>query len=258
MCQYPSFVSTWRDGAGLQVYAAPDIASHSGAVAHHKLDEKDPSLTRWNVDLSSGAVVLSHDQAETGETARTLAEMQRLWPALDKLLVHLVRGLGDISASNRGCAAREAACNGHLACLRAVLASGAISAAGEWVPDERHRWAAWLSHLRGKRVSLTLATERHVRSAQQNRYWWACVVPIFQEVWSIARTQAGLPPYDRDETHDVLAQVLIGYEDGPLPGTRVRKRTRDMAKPDFAKLVDAARELALHQYGIVIPAPGEE
>ena len=128
MCQYPSFVSTWRDGAGLQVYAAPDIASHSGAVAHHKLDEKDPSLTRWNVDLSSGAVVLSHDQAETGETARTLAEMQRLWPALDKLLVHLVRGLGDISASDRGRAARDAACNGHLACLRAVLASGDISA----------------------------------------------------------------------------------------------------------------------------------
>jgi hypothetical protein len=30
-----------------------------------------------------------------------------------------------------------------------------------------------------------------------------------------------------------------------------------MDSATFAKLVDAARELALHSYGIVIPAPGE-
>jgi hypothetical protein len=129
MCQYPSFVSTWKEGCGLQVFASPTLESHAGAIAHHKLDEAEPTLLRWNVELPGGAVVLSHDQGETGETARTLAEMQRLWPMRDKLLVHLVSGLGEISVESRGYAAMNAACNGHLACLRAMLASGDISAA---------------------------------------------------------------------------------------------------------------------------------
>ncbi len=125
------------------------------------------------------------------------------------------------------------------------------------VPRAPATWLASLSELRGQPVIVSIAKPRQQRSLQANRYYFGCVVPIFQEVWSLARTKAGLPPYSREETHEVLVQVLVGCEDGPLPGTRVRKRTSEMDTAAFAKFVDAARELAMQQYGCVIPAPGE-
>ncbi len=135
--------------------------------------------------------------------------------------------------------------------------SATISDQCRIVPDALTVWLASLSELRGQAVVVTITKPKKARSLQANRYYWGCVVPIFQEVWSLPRTRAGLPPYDRDETHDVLVQVLAGYEDGPMPGTRVRKRTSEMESGEFAKYVDAARQLALQQYGMHIPAPGE-
>lgn len=132
-----------------------------------------------------------------------------------------------------------------------------VSAACAIVPDDRAVWLAHLTRLRGERVVVTVATPKAVRSLRANGYWWRIVVPFFQEVWSAGRVAAGLPPYDSDETHEVLVQVLVGYEDGPMPGTRVRKRTSLMDKAQFAQLVDGARALALEQYGAVIPLPGE-
>lgn len=125
------------------------------------------------------------------------------------------------------------------------------------VPDDWPAWQAQLASLRGQRVIARLERERDARTLRANAYWWGVVVRFFQEVWSLGRTQAGLPPYNPDETHDVLVQVLVGYEDGPLPGSRVRKRTSLMDKTAFARLVDDARALALQQYGSVIPLPGE-
>lgn len=132
-----------------------------------------------------------------------------------------------------------------------------VSPACQLVPDDRPLWLAALSRLRGERVVVTVARPKTLRSLRANRYWWGVIVPFFQEVWSAARIEQGLPPYDKDDVHDVLVQILEGYEDGPLPGTRVRKRTSRMDKPDFAHLVDGARQLALQQYGAVIPLPGE-
>lgn len=141
--------------------------------------------------------------------------------------------------------------------MNAPTFSGTVSANCVFVPDVPARWSAWLSHLRGKRVTVTLEKERSTRSTQQNRYWWSCIVPMFQEIWSLARTEAGLPPYSREQVHEVLVEALAGCEDGPLPGTRVRKRTSQMDSADFTKLVDAARALAWDNYGVSIPSPGE-
>ena len=135
-----------------------------------------------------------------------------------------------------------------------------VSAECKLVPEAPATWAASLSELRGQPVVVTITKPKKQRSLQANRYYFGCVVPVFQEIWSLGRTRAnpGAPPYDRDETHEVLVQVLVGYEDGPLPGSRVRKRTSEMDTAAFARFVDAARELALLQYGCVIPAPGEQ
>ncbi len=132
-----------------------------------------------------------------------------------------------------------------------------VSAECKLVPDAPATWAASLSELRGQPVIVTIAKPKKARTLRANAFWWAVVVPVFQEVWSIGRVRAGLPPYDRDETHDVLVQVLAGFDDGPMPGTRVRKRTSEMDSAEFAKFVESARELALTQYGMHLPQPGE-
>jgi len=129
---------------------------------------------------------------------------------------------------------------------------------GRLMPDVPHVWAVSLRAFAGKRVSVSIQTQAHRRSTQANRYWWSCVVPVFQEVWSHGRTALNLPPYDKDQAHEVLVQALAGFEDGPLPGTRVRVKTSDMDAATFGKLIERARELALHDYQMFIPAPGEQ
>lgn len=138
-----------------------------------------------------------------------------------------------------------------------VRLSASVSDECKLVPMAASVWLASLSALRGKRVVVTIATERVARSLRANRYWWGLVVVTFQEIWSIPRVRAGLEPYTKDETHGVLVEVLAGCDDGPLPGSRVRKRTSEMTPPEFAKLIEDARELGREQYGIVLPEPGE-
>lgn len=132
-----------------------------------------------------------------------------------------------------------------------------VSDTGKLQPEDAAAWAGALAALRGQRVVVTVERPQSVRSKRANAYWWAVIVPFFQEVWSAGRVAASLPPYDKEQAHEVLVQVLAGYEDGPLPGTRVRKLTRDMFTREFAQLVDGARALAREQYGSVIPLPGE-
>jgi hypothetical protein len=128
MCEYPSGTTTWREGEGLQVQAGPTLSSHSAAVALHGL-EGEPTLRRW--EGSQWPPQLSHNDPLRGtpEEAVWQTELVRLYPTLDKLLVACVRSWGgkDVSAEDRGCALRSAARNGHLACVKAVLASGPIS-----------------------------------------------------------------------------------------------------------------------------------
>ncbi len=95
--------------------------------------------------------------------------------------------------------------------------------------------------------------DRVGRSLSANAYWWATVVPFFQDVWSAGRT----PPYTKQQVHDVLVQVLIGCEDGPYPGSRLQKETHTMTAIEFAHLIDAAKQLAWDQYQAHIPEPGE-
>jgi hypothetical protein len=128
---------------------------------------------------------------------------------------------------------------------------------GKLVVSDRKRWHQELSALVGKRVVVTVETEQQTRSREANAYYWKQVVGFFQDVWSKARKEQGIEGYTKEQTHEVLVQVLIGSEDGPLPGTRVRKPTRGMKRSEFYTYVEAARELAWQQYQARIPEPNE-
>lgn len=135
---------------------------------------------------------------------------------------------------------------------------GTVNEAGKFVPEAPAVWQASIREFAGKRVVVTIETEKSRRSTQANRYYWSCVVPVFQEVWSIARSKAGVEPLTKDETHEVLVQVLLGCEDGPLPGSRIRKRTSELDSKQFAAYVERCRALAQEQYGMWVPEAGEE
>lgn len=128
-----------------------------------------------------------------------------------------------------------------------------VTEKGGLKPDAPTIWAALLSKLAGKRVVVTIQPEATRRSSQANARYWSCIVPVFQQIWSEARVKAGLPGYTREEVHEVLVQVLVGCEDGPLPGSRVRVRTSTMSKEQFQAFTKAAEDLLWQQYRVPVP-----
>ncbi len=114
-----------------------------------------------------------------------------------------------------------------------------------------------LARLAGKRVYLSVETERALRSTVQNRYWFGVIVETFRDMWSKGRKEARLPPYTKEQVHDVLVQVLLGTEEGPVLGSRVSVPTRTLNTAEFSALIEKARSMAAHDYGMNIPEPGD-
>lgn len=114
-----------------------------------------------------------------------------------------------------------------------------------------------LARLAGKRVYLSVETERALRSTVQNRYWFGVIVETFRDMWSKGRKEAGLPPYTKEQAHDVLVQVLLGTEEGPVLGSRVSVPTRTLNAAEFSALIEKARSMAAQDYGMNIPEPGD-
>jgi hypothetical protein len=128
---------------------------------------------------------------------------------------------------------------------------------GKLVFTDVAKFKAELTRLAGKRVYVSLETERALRSIIQNKYWFGVVVETFRAMWSKRRTEAGLPPYTKEQIHDVLVQVLLGTEEGPVLGSRVSVPTRNLSPADFSTLIDKARQMARDDYAMEIPEPGE-
>lgn len=130
---------------------------------------------------------------------------------------------------------------------------GQVSKDGKLTLREQPAFRSVLRDLSGQEVILSIDKARKVRSTQQGRYYWGCVVPAFQKVWSIARQRIDLEPLTKDETHDVLVQVLLGSVDGPMPGTRLPKKTSKMTTKEFSDYIEGCLELALTEYKMHIP-----
>jgi hypothetical protein len=112
-------------------------------------------------------------------------------------------------------------------------------------------------HLQGvlaalpERISVTLERERVIRTSQQNRYYHSCIVPIVQEVLSVGRDL----PLSRDQTHELLKQAFLGFEDTKLG--RVGKSTRELDTKQFTKYCDDIQSHFVTEFGIAFPRPGE-
>jgi hypothetical protein len=121
----------------------------------------------------------------------------------------------------------------------------------------REQWDAYGRSMAGKDVTLTVETPEEKRSDEANRYWFSAIVEFFRKVWSKKyREPFGRPDYTKEEAHGALVEIILGFEDGPH-GTRIRKRTRDLTRSDFSKLIDEGKQMAWQDYQVRIPDPDE-
>ncbi len=136
-------------------------------------------------------------------------------------------------------------------------ATGWVGEDGKLRLDDREGFLARVEEFAGKRVTVSVESVSGKHSDATRRYWWGVIVPFFQLIWTRERRlPLGLPGYTKDDAHEVLVQISLGFEDGPH-GTRVRKKTRDLSQQDYSKLIEDAKSMAWHDYQAVIPDPSE-
>jgi hypothetical protein len=104
MCEFLSFVATWEEGKGLQVYASDSLRGHSEAVSKYGLQERAVYKFAWEAD-GDDALVLSHGQGLTPDTERARLEVLRLWPNRSELVTYLLGRTLSVGGSLdlRGC-----------------------------------------------------------------------------------------------------------------------------------------------------------
>ena len=94
MCQFLSFVTRWKEGNGLQVYAAPSLRGHGEAVSTWGLQKHDVFKFAWETEGEDN-LVLSHEQTPTPDAERVRLEVLRLWPQRSDLVMYLIGKLLD-------------------------------------------------------------------------------------------------------------------------------------------------------------------
>lgn len=88
MCEYLSFVTTWEEGRGLQVYSNRSLCGHAEATQLWGLPD-DALRWSWEADGEEN-LRLSHGHETTPETERARLEVLRLWPTRENLTNYLV------------------------------------------------------------------------------------------------------------------------------------------------------------------------
>jgi hypothetical protein len=83
-----------------------------------------------------------------------------------------------------------------------------------------------------------------VRSTQANKYYWSIMGIISKDIGE-----------DAEDLHDMTKLRVLGPQYVTIRGETISipKRSRDLSKQDFSKLIDAAHMLAL-SLGIKLPA----
>jgi hypothetical protein len=115
------------------------------------------------------------------------------------------------------------------------------------VLDHPASFRAHVARWKGHAVELTIRKRRNQRSAAQNGYWWAVVVPVLAE-------HCG---YTRHEMHDALKAKFLGMEDLSRGLLRIGS-TATLSTVAFADLVDRVRLWAAEELGVAIPLPDGE
>lgn len=110
--------------------------------------------------------------------------------------------------------------------------------------------------LTGKMVTVTIGKAKKQRSLNQNAYYFACVVPIFQNIFNQLGNQ-----FSREQTHDILRAKFLVEEiadaDGVLIAQRI-KSTTELTTTQFAEYILDLQKWATEQFDTYIHDPNEQ
>lgn len=117
---------------------------------------------------------------------------------------------------------------------------------GKFQPDDKAAFVKAFCRKDGTRMVVTAKRFVPKRSNDANAFWWACVVPLFQE-------EMGLDdPY---QVHHAILCAIGHYEPKEILGEvkPVPKKTRDLPADEFSRLIEAAERLFSEYYGGRLP-----
>ncbi len=108
--------------------------------------------------------------------------------------------------------------------------------------DAPQSYLVELSKLEGQRIELTIRKERHVRSLNQNKYYWGVIIEILSNNFG----------YDKEEMHEALKfKFLKKHEDTNLVTVGSTAR---LSTAEFTEYIDEIMRWSSTEYQIVIPS----
>lgn len=122
-------------------------------------------------------------------------------------------------------------------------------AKGQLRPEDAPRWAAYLSRLDGKRVTVQVKKPAIHRTQSQNAWYWATVVPAVAAFLSEATGKT----YDKDDAHYALKAAFLGQEETPLG--MVPKSTTTLSVEEFTDYCTRIQAHAASEWGLEIASP---
>ncbi len=120
---------------------------------------------------------------------------------------------------------------------------------GKFIPDRPAEFIK--AFLRKDGTPMVVMVKRLVpkRGNQANKYWWACVVAMFQDEMGIQ---------DKLEMHRIILEAIGHYDlvDFGKRQVKVVKETKDLPADEFARLIESAGQLFAETYGGYLPPVG--
>ena len=114
-----------------------------------------------------------------------------------------------------------------------------------------------LKSFEGVNITITIAKRKKQRSNNQNAYYWAVIVPFWQNIFL---TEWG-DVYSKDQTHEFLKYNCnylekVNEKTGEI--LRLSKSTTENSTVDQELMCKNARDLALEMFTVTIPLPNEQ
>lgn len=106
-------------------------------------------------------------------------------------------------------------------------------------------------------IKVTVNLDLEPKSNKQLRYWWG-VVCVYA---AIAFERAGWPGMNKDSANYELLQMFYSDQRVNKITSEVRnepKSLKTISKEDMRDLIDKSIQLITFEYGVPVPAPGED
>ena len=105
----------------------------------------------------------------------------------------------------------------------------------------------------GRVVKVEILTPKQIHTRQQEKYWWAVIVPMILACWAHEMGWTVLP--DKEVVHGRLVSAVFGTVDTPLGPERVS--SRNLTVEQYTKLIEAGKDYLWAKYKVTAPEPNE-